>query len=40
MMFEVRDEWDRIVRRFEDREDAMDYIRQRGPERLHLNEGE
>ena len=39
-MFEVRDDWNRIVRRFEDREDAMDYIRQRGAGKLHLNEGE
>ncbi len=39
-MFEVRDAWDKIVRLFEDREDAMDYIRQRGPEVYHLTEGE
>lgn len=39
-MFEVRDAWNVIVRRFEDREDAMDYIQQRGPETYHLTEGE
>lgn len=39
-MFEVRDEWNVIVRRFEDRSDAEDYIRQRGAEKLHLEEGE
>lgn len=39
-MFEVKDEWNVTVRRFEDRNDAEDYIRQRGPERLHIKEGE
>ena len=39
-MFEVRDAWNVIVRRFEDREDAINYIQQRGPEVYHLTEGE
>lgn len=39
-MFEVKDEWNVTVRQFEDREDAMDYIQQRGPNRFHLTEGE
>lgn len=39
-MFEVRDEWNVIVRQFEDRSDAEEYIRQRGASRFHLTEGD
>ncbi len=39
-MFEVKDDWNVTMRRFDDRADAEDYIRQRGPERLHIEEGE
>jgi hypothetical protein len=39
-MFEVKDDWNVTLRRFDDRADAEDYIRQRGPERLHIVEGE
>ena len=39
-MFEVKDNWNVTLRRFDDRSDAEDYIRQRGAEMLHLEEGE
>lgn len=39
-MFEVKDDWDVTLRQFDDRTDAEEYIRQRGPERLHLSEGD
>lgn len=39
-MFEVRDEWNVTIRQFEDREDAMDFIRQRGEGRFWISEGE
>lgn len=39
-MFEVKDDWDVTLRRFDDRSDAEDYIRQRGVEKLHIEEGE
>lgn len=39
-MFEVKDNWNVTLRRFDDRADAEVYIQQRGPERLHIEEGE
>ena len=39
-VFDVRDEWDVVIRQFDNREDAEEFIRQRGQDRFHIMEGD